>query len=58
MILLIDFNAKSFSVNNTKTEEATVLGNLTSLHGMKQLISAHILYRIPQAALTLLLSTT
>ena len=42
MILLTDFNAKwkSFSVNNTKTEEATVLGNLTSLYEMKQLISA------------------
>ena len=42
-----NFNAKSkpWSVNDTKTEEGTVSENLTSLYGMKQLISAstHIL---------------
>ena len=46
MILLGDFNAKSksWSVNDI-TEEGTILENLTSLYGMKQLISAptHIL---------------
>ena len=46
--LLGDFNAKSksWSVNDTTTEEeCTILENLTSLYGMKQLISAptHIL---------------
>ena len=41
MILLGDFNAKSksWSVNGTTTEEGTILQNLTSLYGMKQLIS-------------------
>ena len=47
VILLGDFNAKSksWSVNDTTTEEGTILENLTSLYGMKQLISAptHIL---------------
>ena len=47
VILLRDFNAKSksWSVNETTTEEGTILENLTSLYGMKQLISAptHIL---------------
>ena len=47
MILLGDFNAKSkpWSVNFTTTEEGTILENLTSLYGMKQLISdrSHIL---------------
>ena len=47
MILLDDFNAKSksWSVNDTTTEEGTILDNLFSLCGMKQLISAptHIL---------------
>ena len=47
VILLGDFNAKSnsWSVNYTTTEEDTILENLTSLHGMKKLISAqtHIL---------------
>ena len=45
--LLGDVNAKSKSrsVNDTTTEEGTILENLTSLSGMKQLISAptHIL---------------
>ena len=42
--LLGDFSAKSklWSVNDTATEEGTVLENLTSLYGMKQLISAPI----------------
>ena len=42
VILLGDFNAKSksLSVNNTTTEEDTILENLTSLHKMKQLTSA------------------
>ena len=47
VILLCDFNAKSksWSVNDTTTEESKILENLTSLFGMKQLISAptHIL---------------
>ena len=47
VILLCDFNAKSksWSVNDTATEEGTVLEMLISLYGMKQLISAltHIL---------------
>ena len=47
VILLGDFNAKSksWSVNDTTTEEVTILENLTSLYGMKQLISypTHIL---------------
>ena len=47
VILLGDFNAKSksWSVNDTTTEEGTILENLTSLYGMKQLISdpTHIL---------------
>ena len=47
VILLGDFNAKSksWSVNDITTEEGTILENLTSLYGMKQLISAptHIL---------------
>ena len=46
VMLLGNFNAKSksWSVNDT-TEEGTILENLTSLYGMKQLISAptHIL---------------
>ena len=42
MILLSDFNAKpkSWSVNDTTTEEGKILENLTSSYGMKQLISA------------------
>ena len=42
VILLGDFNAKSksWSVNDTITEEGRLLENLTCLHGMKQLISA------------------
>ena len=42
MILLGDFNAKSksWSVKYTTTEERTILENLTSLYGMKQLITA------------------
>ena len=47
VILLGDFNAKSksWSLNDITTEEGTILENLTSLYGMKQLISAltHIL---------------
>ena len=47
VILFGDFNAKSksWSVNDTKTEEGTILEILTSLYEMKQLISAprHIL---------------
>ena len=47
VILLGDFNAKSksWSVNDTTSEEGTILENLTSLYGMKQLISdpTHIL---------------
>ena len=47
VILLGDFNAKSksWSINDTTTEEGTILENLTSLFGMKQLISdpTHIL---------------
>ena len=47
VISLGDFNAKSssWSVNDTTTEEGTILENLTSLYGMKPLISAptHIL---------------
>ena len=47
MILLGDFNAKSkpWSVNDTTTEDSTILKTVTSLYGMKQLISAptHIL---------------
>ena len=37
--------SKSWSVNDITTEEGTILENLTSLYGMKQLISAptHIL---------------
>ena len=40
VILLGDFNAKSksWSINDTTTEEGTILENLTSLFGMKQLI--------------------
>ena len=42
VILLGDFNAKSksWSVNDTITEEGRLLENLTCLYGMKQLISA------------------
>ena len=42
VILLGDFNAKSksWSVKDVSTEEGTILENLTSLYGMKQLISA------------------
>ena len=38
-------NQKLWPVNNTTTKEGIILGNLTSLYGMKQLISAptHIL---------------
>ena len=47
MILLGDFNAKSksWSINDTTTEDGTILENVTSLFGMKQLISdpTHIL---------------
>ena len=47
VILLGEFNtkSKSWSVNDTTTEEGKILENLTSLYGMKQLISAptHIL---------------
>ena len=47
MILLGDFNAKSksWSVNDTTTEEGTILENVPSLYGKKQSISAptHIL---------------
>ena len=47
VISLGDFNAKSssWSVNDTTTEEGTILENLTFLYGMKKLISApkHIL---------------
>ena len=37
--------SKSWSVNDTATEEGTILEHLTSFYGMKQLISAptHIL---------------
>ena len=46
-ILFGDFNAKSksWSANDTTTEEGTILENLTSLYGMNQLISdpTHIL---------------
>ena len=42
VILLGDFNAKSksWSVNDITTEEGTILENLISLYGMKQLIFA------------------
>ena len=42
MILLGEFNAKSksWSVNATVTKEGTIMENLISLYGMKQLISA------------------
>ena len=42
VILFGDFNVKSklLSVNDITTEEGTILENLTSLYGMKQLISA------------------
>ena len=42
VILLGKFNAKSksWTVNNTTTEEDTILENLSSFYGMKQLISA------------------
>ena len=47
VVLLGDFNAKSksVSVNNTATEGGTISENLTSLYGMKQVISipTHIL---------------
>ena len=47
MTLLGDFNAKSksWSINDTTTGEDTILENLISLYGMKQLMSAatHIL---------------
>ena len=47
VILLGDFNAKSksWSVNDTTTKESTLMENVTSLYGMKQVISAstHIL---------------
>ena len=38
-----DFNAKScnWSINNTTTPEGAHLGSITSLYGMKQLISEH-----------------
>ena len=41
VILLGDFNAKSksWSINDTTTEESTILENLNPLYGMKQLIS-------------------
>ena len=42
VILLGEFHAKSksWSVNDIATEEGKILENLTSLYGMKQLISA------------------
>ena len=42
VILLGKFNAKSksWTVNNTTTEEDTILENLSSFYGMKQFISA------------------
>ena len=47
VVLIGDFNAKSnsWSVSDTTTKEYTILENLTSLYGMKQLIPAptHIL---------------
>ena len=47
VILLGDFNVKSesWSVNDTTTDEGTILENSTSLYEMKQFISApaHIL---------------
>ena len=47
VILLGKFNAKSksWTVNNTATEEDTILENLSSFYGMKELVSAptHIL---------------
>ena len=61
VILLGDFKAKSrsWSLNRTTTEEGKILENVTSLYGMKQLISAPThaptLYSIPQAALALTL---
>ena len=46
LILLSDFNAKSksWSVYDTTIEEGTILENVTSLYGMKQVVSvpAHI----------------
>ena len=61
VILLGAFNAKLklWSVNDTTTKEGTISEILTSLHGMKQLIfdPTHI-YNLPQAALTLFLSTS
>ena len=50
VILLGDFNSKSksWSVNDTISEEGTILENLTSLYGVKQLISdpTHILQHL------------
>ena len=49
VMLLGEFNSKSkswWSLNDKTTEEGTILENLTSLYGMKNLISAptHILH--------------
>ena len=58
---VVFFNPKSkfWSVIDIATEEGIMLEHLSSLFGMKQLISApkHILH-IPQAALTIFLSTS
>ena len=60
VILLGDFNtkSKSWSFNDTTTEEDTILEILTSLYGMKYLLLQHLFYSIPQAVLTLFLSTS
>ena len=49
VMLLGDFNSKSkswWSLNDKTAEEGTILENLTSLYGMKNLISAptHVLH--------------
>ena len=43
VLMIGDFNAKScnWSINNTTTPEGAHLGSITSLYGMKQLISEH-----------------
>ena len=58
VLLIGGFNAKSYnwSINNTKTSEGAQLGSISSLYGMKQLISeqTHILQRFSGCILILL----
>ena len=58
VLLIGGFNAKSYnwSINNTKTSEGAQLGSISSLYGMKQLISeqTHILQRFSSCILILL----